>query len=340
MTHWTLPSEDLLPLSTPGDADHEEAERRGRLITERLDLFGARAEVERITVGPVVTKYELMPSEGLSVRKLPALAPDLAFELGAESVRVLAPIPGRRAIGIEVPTPDRRTVLLRDVLDAVDSPLTFALGVDGDGHALPCDLPDLPHLLIAGCTGSGKSVALNSMLCALLMGMTPDELGLVLIDPKMVELGHYESIPHLLQPVVGDPEEAANALDWLVEEMQARYRFLEREGARSLDEFNRRALGEPLPAILCVVDELADLMMVARADVERSIVRLAQKARAVGIHLVLATQSPRVAVVTGLIKANVPSRIAFTTAQAIDSRVILDRNGAQDLLGRGDGLGD
>src|SRR5213078_4080861 len=258
--------------------------------------------------------------------------------------RILAPIPGKQAVGVEVPNAQRRIVRLGDVFQEPprdSSPLTVWLGKDVAGKAIGSDLAKMPHLLVAGTTGAGKSGAINAMLCSVLLRATPHEVRLVLVDPKQVELNHYESIPHLLTPVITSARMAANALQNLVREMEQRYGVMSLARTRSLVELNaqRRGRGEtPLPYILCVIDELADLMMVAPADVEDSIIRLAQKARAVGIHLVLATQSPRVDVITGMIKANVPSRIAFAVSSQTDSRVILDQNGAESLLGMGDML--
>ena len=276
--------------------------------------------------------------------KVAQLKDDLAYALAATDIRILAPIPGKTAVGVEVPNARRRIVQLGDVNQAAPagwSPLTIWLGKDVAGKAIGADLTKMPHLLVAGTTGAGKSACINAMLSSVLLRATPHELRLVLIDPKQVELNHYESIPHLLTPVITSPRMAANALQNLVREMEQRYSVMSLAKTRSLIELNRSKAkrGEPpLPYILCVIDELADLMMVAPADVEDSIIRLAQKARAVGIHLVLATQSPRVDVITGMIKANVPSRIAFSVSSQTDSRVILDVNGAESLLGQGDML--
>jgi DNA segregation ATPase FtsK/SpoIIIE, S-DNA-T family len=272
------------------------------------------------------------------------LKDDLAYALAATDIRILAPIPGKQAVGVEVPNAHRRIVRLGDVFQEPPkdwSPLTVWLGKDVAGKAIGADLAKMPHLLVAGTTGAGKSGAINAMLTSVLLRATPHEVRLVLVDPKQVELNHYESIPHLLTPVITSPRMAANALQNLVKEMEQRYGIMSLARTRSLIELNkaRAKRGEaPLPYILCVIDELADLMMVAPADVEDSIIRLAQKARAVGIHLVLATQSPRVDVITGMIKANVPSRIAFAVSSQTDSRVILDQNGAESLLGAGDML--
>ena len=294
--------------------------------------------------GPHITRYELRLAPGTKVSKVAQLKDDLAYALAATDIRILAPIPGKQAVGVEVPNARRRIVHLGDVFQeppADWSPLTVWLGKDIAGRAIGADLAKMPHLLVAGTTGAGKSACVNAMLSSILLRATPHEVRLVLVDPKQVELNHYESIPHLLTPVITSPRMAANALQNLVREMEQRYGTMSLARTRSLPELNRarEKRGEPpLPYILCVIDELADLMMVAPADVEDSIIRLAQKARAVGIHLVLATQSPRVDVITGMIKANVPSRIAFAVSSQTDSRVILDQNGAESLLGQGDML--
>jgi S-DNA-T family DNA segregation ATPase FtsK/SpoIIIE len=294
--------------------------------------------------GPHITRYELRLAPGTKVAKVAQLKDDLAYALAATDIRILAPIPGKQAVGVEVPNARRRIVRLGDVYQeppADWSPLTVWLGKDVAGKAIGADLAKMPHLLVAGTTGAGKSGAINAMLCSVLLRASPHELRLVLVDPKQVELNHYESIPHLLTPVITSPRMAANALQNLVREMEQRYGIMSLARTRSLPELNRHREGRgepPLPYIMCVIDELADLMMVAPADVEDSIIRLAQKARAVGMHLVLATQSPRVDVITGMIKANVPSRIAFAVSSQTDSRVILDQNGAESLLGQGDML--
>ena len=299
--------------------------------------------IGRVT-GPHITRYELRLAPGTKVAKVAQLKDDLAYALAATEIRILAPIPGKQAVGVEVPNARRRIVHLGDVFQqppADWSPLTVWLGKDIAGRAIGADLAKMPHLLVAGTTGAGKSACVNAMLCSILLRATPHEVRVVLVDPKQVELNHYESIPHLLTPVITSPRMAANALQNLVKEMEQRYGTMSLARTRSLPELNRarEKRGEPpLPYILCVIDELADLMMVAPADVEDSIIRLAQKARAVGIHLVLATQSPRVDVITGMIKANVPSRIAFAVSSQTDSRVILDHNGAESLLGQGDML--
>jgi S-DNA-T family DNA segregation ATPase FtsK/SpoIIIE len=281
---------------------------------------------------------------GIKVGKVAQLKDDLAYALAAADIRILAPIPGKQAVGIEVPNALRRIVHLGDIYQeppADWSPLTVWLGKDVAGRAIGADLAKMPHLLVARTTGAGKSAAVNAMLSSILLRATPHEVRMVLVDPKQVELNHYDSIPHLLTPVITSPRQAATALQNLVREMEQRYTYMSLARTRSLVELNkvRERRGEaPLPYVLCVIDELADLMMVAPADVEDSIIRIAQKARAVGIHLVLATQSPRVDVITGMIKANVPSRIAFAVSSQTDSRVILDQNGAESLLGMGDML--
>ena len=313
-------------------------------LVEALGHFGVEARVIGMVAGPHITRYELRLAPGIKVGKVAQLKDDLAYALAASDIRILAPIPGKQAVGVEVPNARRRIVHLGDVMQPPPdgwSPLTVWLGKDVAGRAIGADLAKMPHLLVAGTTGAGKSGAVNAMLASILLRATPHEVRLVLVDPKQVELNHYDSIPHLLTPVITSPKQAAIALQNLVREMEQRYSYMALARTRSLIEMNkvRERRGEQaLPYILCVIDELADLMMVAPADVEDSIIRLAQKARAVGIHLVLATQSPRVDVITGMIKANVPSRIAFAVSSQTDSRVILDQNGAETLLGQGDML--
>jgi DNA segregation ATPase FtsK/SpoIIIE, S-DNA-T family len=319
-------------------------ERTAVGLVEALGHFGVQAKVIGTVAGPHITRYELRLAPGTKVGKVAQLKDDLAYALAATDIRILAPIPGKQAVGVEVPNAHRRIVRLGDVFQEPPkdwSPLTVWLGKDVAGKAIGADLAKMPHLLVAGTTGAGKSGAINAMLTSVLLRATPHDVRLVLVDPKQVELNHYESIPHLLTPVITSPRMAANALQNLVKEMESRYGIMSLSRTRSLLELNkaRAKRGEAaLPYILCVIDELADLMMVAPADVEDSIIRLAQKARAVGIHLVLATQSPRVDVITGMIKANVPSRIAFAVSSQTDSRVILDQNGAESLLGQGDML--
>jgi S-DNA-T family DNA segregation ATPase FtsK/SpoIIIE len=344
---WELPgAERILTRSTAEQARPDTAgqERTATALVEALGHFGVQAKVIGTVAGPHITRYELRLAPGTKVGKVAQLKDDLAYALAATDIRILAPIPGKQAVGVEVPNAKRRMVRLGDVFQQPPkdwSPLTVWLGKDVAGKAIGADLAKMPHLLVAGTTGAGKSGAINAMLCSVLLRATPHELRLVLVDPKQVELNHYESIPHLLTPVITSPRMAANALQNLVREMEQRYGIMSLARTRSLIELNkaRETRNEaPLPYILCVIDELADLMMVAPADVEDSIIRLAQKARAVGIHLVLATQSPRVDVITGMIKANVPSRIAFSVSSQTDSRVILDQNGAESLLGQGDML--
>jgi S-DNA-T family DNA segregation ATPase FtsK/SpoIIIE len=344
---FALPDARLLKRSTPEQVKPDTAgqEKTAARLVEALGHLGVNAQVSGAVAGPHITRYELQLAPGVKMAKVANLKNDLAYALAATDIRILAPIPGKRAVGVEVPNRHRRVVTLGDVFAAEaprdSSPLTVWLGKDVSGKPIPADLAKMPHLLVAGTTGAGKSGCVNAMLSSILLRSTPDEVRLVLVDPKQVELNHYEAIPHLLTPVITSPRMAANALQNLVREMEWRYGVMSVKRTRSLPELNKLRLrdGEkPLPYILCVIDELADLMMVAPADVEDSIIRLAQKARAVGIHLVLATQSPRVDVITGMIKANVPSRIAFSVSSQTDSRVILDQNGAESLLGQGDML--
>jgi S-DNA-T family DNA segregation ATPase FtsK/SpoIIIE len=343
---WQLPAATLLDRSTADQLrpdTHGQAETARNLI-EALQHFGIQAQVTGTVAGPHITRYELRLAPGVKMSKVANLKDDLAYALAATDIRILAPIPGKTAVGVEVPNARRRLVQLGDVFGRAPddwSPLTVWLGKDVAGKAIGADLAKMPHLLVAGTTGAGKSACVNAMLSSILLNATPHEVKLVLVDPKQVELNLYEGIPHLLTPVITNPKKAANALANLVKEMEDRYATMSFARTRNLPELNRvrEAKGEvALPYILCVIDELADLMMVAPADVEDSIIRLAQKARAVGIHLVLATQSPRVDVITGMIKANVPSRIAFAVSSQTDSRVILDQNGAESLLGKGDML--
>jgi DNA segregation ATPase FtsK/SpoIIIE, S-DNA-T family len=343
---WRVPRARFLTRSTGEAARPDTAgqEQVAATLVETLGHFGIEAKVIGRVTGPHITRYELRLAPGTKVAKVAQLKDDLAYALAATEIRILAPIPGKQAVGVEVPNARRKIVHLGDVFQSPPpdwSPLTVWLGKDISGHAIGADLAKMPHLLVAGTTGSGKSACVNAMLCSVLLRATPHEVRLVLVDPKQVELNHYEGIPHLLTSVITSPRMAANALQNLVKEMEQRYGTMSLARTRSLPELNRarEKRGEPpLPYILCVIDELADLMMVAPADVEDSIIRLAQKARAVGIHMVLATQSPRVDVITGMIKANVPSRIAFAVSSQTDSRVILDHNGAESLLGQGDML--
>jgi DNA segregation ATPase FtsK/SpoIIIE, S-DNA-T family len=343
---WTVPDPRFLVRSTADASRPDTAgqEKVAAQLVEALGHFGVEARVIGMVAGPHITRYELRLAPGIKVAKVAQLKDDLAYALAASDIRILAPIPGKQAVGVEVPNARRRIVHLGDVMQASPegwSPLTVWLGKDVAGRSIGADLAKMPHLLVAGTTGAGKSGCINAMLASVLLRATPHEVRLVLVDPKQVELNHYDSIPHLLTPVITSPKQAATALQNLVREMEQRYSYMALARTRNLIEMNkvREGRGEAaLPYVLCVIDELADLMMVAPADVEDSIIRLAQKARAVGIHLVLATQSPRVDVITGMIKANVPSRIAFAVSSQTDSRVILDQNGAETLLGQGDML--
>jgi S-DNA-T family DNA segregation ATPase FtsK/SpoIIIE len=343
---WTVPDARFLTRSSAEASKPDTAgqEKIAAQLIEALGHFGVEARVIGMVAGPHITRYELRLAPGIKVGKVSQLKDDLAYALAASDIRILAPIPGKQAVGVEVPNVRRRIVHLGDVMQAPPdgwSPLTVWLGKDVAGRSIGADLAKMPHLLVAGTTGAGKSGCVNAMLASILLRATPHEVRLVLVDPKQVELNHYDSIPHLLTPVITSPKQAAVALHNLVREMEQRYSYMALARTRNLIEMNkvRERRGEQaLPYVLCVIDELADLMMVAPADVEDSIIRLAQKARAVGIHLVLATQSPRVDVITGMIKANVPSRIAFSVSSQTDSRVILDQNGAETLLGQGDML--
>ncbi|MDQ3237283.1 MAG: DNA translocase FtsK [Actinomycetota bacterium] len=323
-----------------GDPEHD-AEGTSRRLTRALSDFGVEAQVVRAVVGPRVTRYELRLGSGVKVSKVRNLQQDIAYALAATEVRILAPIPGKSAVGVEVPNTKAAIVTLGDVFrdypHGNDWTLPVGLGKDISGRAVFLDLAEMPHLLVAGTTGSGKSVMLNGLLTSLLMTTDPRQVKMVLIDPKRVELSLFGRVPHLITPVVTDVKKASNALSWAVAEMERRYEVLERMGTRSLEGYNDRS-ETPMPYVVIVIDELADLMMQAAAKVEDSIIRLAQKARAVGIHLVVATQRPSVDVITGMIKANIPSRIAFAVSSQVDSRVIMDTPGAEALLGMGDML--
>ena len=336
---YSPPSPSLLSLGS-GDPEHD-AEGTSRRLTRALSELGVEAHVIRAVVGPRVTRYELRLGSGVKVGKVRNLQQDIAYALAATEVRILAPIPGKSAVGVEVPNTRAATVTLGDVFQdypgANEWALPVGLGKDLSGRGIFLDLAEMPHLLVAGTTGSGKSVMLNSLLTSLLLTTDPRQVKMVLIDPKRVELSQFTRIPHLITPVVTDVKKAANALSWAVAEMERRYEVLEKLGVRSLDGYNDRA-ETPLPYVVVVIDELADLMMTAAAKVEDAVIRLAQKARAVGIHLVVATQRPSVDVITGMIKANIPSRIAFAVSSQVDSRVILDGPGAEALLGMGDML--
>ena len=343
---YTLPSPSLLTRSKKGArVDTAARERTGKEVVDALGHFDVEAEVVGAVSGPHVTRYELRLAPGTKVSKVAQLKDDLAYALAATEIRILAPIPGKQAVGVEVPNADRRIVHLGDVFQGIPaadwSPLTVWLGKDIAGSAIGADIAKQPHVLVEGTTGSGKSGCVNAMLSSILLNASPNDVRLVLVDPKQVELNHYEHIPHLLTPVVTSPRLAANVLANLLKEMEQRYAVMSQARARNLVEFNRVRVREgerPLPYILCVIDELADLMMIAPGEVEDAIIRLAQKSRAVGIHLLLATQRPSHEVITGMIKANVPARIAFAVPSHNDSKIILDQVGAESLLGQGDML--
>ena len=329
-----------------GEKTYEEVAKK---LRGTLSSFGVSARVESVSEGPTVTRYELKPAEGVRVNKIEGLADDIALNLAAETIRIEAPIPGTHLVGIEVPNKEREIVALKDIItsdefesERAKSKLVFALGKDPAGESVVADIAKMPHVLIAGSTGSGKSVCLNTLIASLIYNAKPSEVKMVMIDPKMVELSVYEGIPHLLIPVVKDVKKAAGALNWAVEEMENRYQMFSSKNVRDIDGYNaalkKEGSEEKLTQIVIIIDELADLMMVAKKDVESAICRVAQKARAAGMHLVVATQRPSVDVITGLIKANIATRISFAVVSQIDSRTILDSAGAEKLLGKGDML--
>ena len=365
-----LPAVDILDKVAVRDTrmKRESLIMNSRILEKKLSDFGVEGTVTEVKPGPVVTMYELEPAAGVKINKITNLSDDLALALKAQSIRIVAPLPGKAAIGIEIPNQERESVYLKDVLDSEEFleskyRLPIALGKNITGKTVIADLAAMPHLLIAGTTGSGKSVSLNAMICSILFKTTPDEVKFIMIDPKRLELSGYEGIPHLLHPVVVDPKEASQALKWTVDEMERRYAVIAGAGVKSIERYNRliekqqdtlrkQLLGFPvppsgeegeeaperLPYIIVIIDELADLMMVAQRNVEASLARLAQMARAAGIHLILATQRPSVDVITGIIKANFPTRISFQVSSRVDSRTILDELGAEKLLGAGDML--
>ena len=374
-SHWELPPLSLLSRSREQRQDRDAIEAAGRELVEALSAHGVDTTLVGFTMGPTVTRYELELGAGVKVSRVTSLNRDIAYAMASPDVRILAPIPGRSAIGVEVPNRQRALVALGDLLASEEAlaaahPLDVPIGRDISGKTVVVNLGEMPHVLISGATGAGKSSCINSLVTSLVMRATPDQVKLLLVDPKRVEMGHYSDLPHLLSPVVVDPKKAAGILSWAVKEMERRYDLLAENGVRDITgyqqmlargEFHHEATTEelvgeamerstsleagvsryepePLPYIVIVVDELNDLMMVAARDVEESVVRIAQMARAVGIHLVLATQRPSVDVITGVIKANVPSRMAFAVSSLADSRVILDQAGAERLIGKGDML--
>jgi len=338
-----LPSLDLLDSPPPLEARQikEDLEANARILEETLEDFAISAKVTDIERGPIITRYELEPAPGVKLNRIVALSDDIALAMKALSVRIVAPIPGKGRVGVEVPNTQSSFVYLKEVLSSAEfqeskSKLDLSLGKDISGHPVVTDLADMPHLLIAGTTGSGKTVCVNSLILSMLFKNTPQELKFLMIDPKMVELAPFNGLPHLLCPVITDAKKAAVALNWTLNEMEERYRLLAKVGARNIDSYNEKQ--EKIPYIVIIIDELADLMMVSRDQIENAITRLAQLSRAVGIHLILATQRPSVDVVTGVIKANFPARISFKVASKVDSRTVLDMNGADKLLGKGDML--
>ena len=343
------------PEHTPVSADDENLRMLSKLLEKKLEDFNVHGNVVAVSPGPVITTFEYAPAAGVKINKIVTLADDLALALRATSVRIVAPIPGKAVIGIEIPNQERETVRIREVVvspayDKSRSKLTICLGKDIIGNPVVAELEKMPHLLIAGATGAGKSVALNTMICSFLYKATPDDVKMIMVDPKRIELTMYDGIPHLITPVVTDVKKATNALFWAVREMERRYELLSEKRVRNIIQYNQKIakaekgkgdkedVPERLPYIVIIIDELADLMMVASRDVEVALTRLAQMARAAGIHLILATQRPSVDVLTGIIKANFPTRLSFQVSSKTDSRTILDTNGAETLLGRGDML--
>ncbi len=359
---FSLPSVNFLddPKARPQSTSNENLRMQSRLLEKKLEDFGVHGKVVAVTPGPVITTFEYEPAPGVKINRVVNLTDDLALALRAISIRIVAPIPGKAVIGVEIPNTDRETVrfkemILSDSFEKADSTLTLCLGKDIVGNPVSAGLEKMPHLLIAGATGAGKSVALNTMICSLLYKLTPEQVKLIMVDPKRIELSMYDGIPHLITPVVTDAKKATNALFWAVKEMEHRYELLSAMKTRNVGQYNRKMKKSPppapaegeaapiempthLPYIVIIIDELADLMMVASRDVEVALTRLAQMARAAGIHLILATQRPSVDVLTGIIKANFPTRLTFQVSSKTDSRTIIDTNGAESLLGMGDML--
>ena len=342
---YKLPSPELIEpgLNLRNPRMNKDLTENIRVLESTLESFGVRATVTQVVAGPAVIRYELQPAPGVKVSRITSLADDIALSLAAPGVRIEAPIPGKSAIGIEVARKETETVFFREMIDSDEfqnakAKLSFALGKNIGGEYIVGNLAKMPHLLIAGATGSGKSICINTIICSILFKATPDEVKLMLIDPKKVEMTQYARLPHLIAPVVNDSKKAANSLKWVVNEMENRYTLFAAAACKDFEGYNQRCPETPLPHIVVIIDELADLMMVAKHDVEDAICRLAQMARAAGIHLVVATQRPSVDVITGLIKANIPSRIAFAVSSYTDSRTILDMGGAEKLLGKGDML--
>ena len=345
--HYSLPPLSILdsPAKKESRIDRDSIMMNSKILEKKLEDFGVQGRVKEVLPGPVITRYEFEPAAGIKISKIVNLSDDLALVLRALSVRIVAPVPGKAVVGIEIPNQERETVLLRDILTSDEfqnnaSLLTLALGKDISGNACISDLASMPHLLIAGATGAGKSVSLNAMICSILFKAAPEEIKLIMVDPKRLELSHYEGIPHLLHPVVTDPKDATGVLTWATREMERRYQLLQEKKSRNIKQFNKKmsANEEKLPYIVIVIDELADLMMTSSKQVETEMARLAQMARAAGIHLLVATQRPSVDILTGTIKANFPARISFQVSSKTDSRTILDNNGAEHLLGAGDML--
>ena len=348
---YKIPPMNLLTRGKKGGGDSDAQLRAtAQKLEQTLQNFGVRVHVTNASCGPSVTRYELQPEQGVKVSKIVGLADDIKLNLAAADIRIEAPIPGKAAVGIEVPNQENTAVMLRDLLESGEfknstANIPFAVGKDISGKTVIADIAKMPHLLVAGATGSGKSVCINTLIMSILYHADPEEVKLIMVDPKVVELSVYNGIPHLLIPVVTDPKKAAGALNWAVAEMMKRYQLFAQQNVRDLKGYNEKiaqmteeGVPKKLPKIVIIVDELADLMMVAPGEVEGAICRLAQLARAAGLHLIIATQRPSVNVITGLIKANMPSRIAFSVSSGVDSRTIIDMNGAEKLLGKGDML--